>query len=103
MPVKRPRQRPIRPPLTPEQREALAHRASYHGSKEHKATRWWGGLPGARMGSDGDSRPRPKKQRTTICPLTSVDDRIQAEQWIQAAIRQGQYEFTESDQDFPKH
>jgi hypothetical protein len=65
--------------------------------------RWWGGLPGARTGPDGEPPSRPKKQRTTICPLISSDERLKAEAWIRAAIRAGQYEFVEADQDFPKH
>ncbi len=52
-------------------------------------------LPGGRIGRSG-------KQTTTVCPLTSQQDRDQATEWVRRAIRAGQYRFVESDQDFPK-
>ena len=45
----RPSQLPTRAPLTEEQ----ASSASYVERDEHKATRWWGGLPRAKIGPSG--------------------------------------------------
>ena len=98
--MKRPRQRPSRV-LTVAQRHALAARARYSGSEEHKERRWWGGLPKARQ-LPGGRVGRQNKQTTTVCPLTTEQDRDRATQWIRNAITQGQYRFYESDQDFPK-
>ena len=42
--MRRPRRIPVRPVLTDAQRRALAQRAWYVGSGEHKDERWWGGL-----------------------------------------------------------
>lgn len=96
--VRPPLQLPVRPRLT----AAEIERAQYVGSPEHKAVRWWGGLPGARLGEDGQAR-RPKKQQTTICPLIEDADREQATCWVRAALRAGQCKFLEADKDFPKH
>jgi hypothetical protein len=81
---------------------AVASRARYVGSPEHKIERWWGGLPGVRVGSDGEAR-RPKKQKTSICGLVTEADRDRATGWVRAAIMARQYQFVEGDQDFPKH
>jgi hypothetical protein len=100
--MKRPSQQPARKPLSPAERKALAARVEYLGSKEHKAKRWWGGLPGIRYGRDG--RPaREKREKTTICDLVSEQDRERATAWLRAAIECGQFGFLEGDQDFPKH
>lgn len=99
--MKRPVQRRVRRTLTPAQRRALAVRARYVGSAEHKAQRWWGGtpkgrqLPGGRVGRAG-------KQKTTICPLTEERDRDRATEWIREAIEHGNYRFVQTDQEFPK-
>lgn len=100
--MKRPPQQPGRVPLGRAERQILAARASYVGSKEHKAKRWWGGLPGIRYGSEG--KPvREKREKTTICDLVADADRARATIWVRAAIESGQFRFLEGDQDFPKH
>ncbi|MGC8477237.1 MAG: hypothetical protein ACP5NP_12855 [Acetobacteraceae bacterium] len=76
--------------------------ACYVGSAEHKARRWWGGLPGARVGPDGRPR-RPKREHTTICDRVSEQDREQATTWVRAALKAGQVRFFEGDQIYPKH
>jgi hypothetical protein len=96
--AKRPKQLPPRQPLAAVQ-IALA---SYVGSGEHKRTRWWGGLPSAFVGPDGRAT-RPKKQTTTICPLTSDADRAMATEWVKGALMNGQLRYYEADQDFPNH
>lgn len=93
---KRPRQIRPRFPLT----QAQVDSSSYVGSAEHKSERWWGGLPQARIGADGLAR-RPKKQRTTICPLVTAADRHRATSWVHAALAAGQYRYFEGDRDFP--
>ena len=80
---------------------ALAERAVYTGSPEHKLYRWWGGLPMGRQ-LTGGRVGRPNKQSTTICPLTRESDRDMATEWVRAAIRLGQCRFYESDSNFPK-
>ena len=92
----RPKQLPQRPALTEQQINA----ASYVGSKEHKATRWWGGLPGARVGKDGKAH-RPKKQHTTICPMVNDAGRDVATTWVQEALKTGKFLFREGDQSYP--
>ena len=94
----RPKQIAPRAPLT--KGEVVG--ASYVGSKEHKATRWWGGLLGARMGSAGAAR-RPKKQLTTICPLVTAADQARASARVQEALEQQQYRFYDGDKTYPKH
>ena len=94
----RPRQIPARVPLSAEQIEA----ASYVGSGEHKAERWWGGLPMARRGKDGVAR-RPKKQLTTICPKVTAAEREIASTWVIEALRLGQFRYFEGDKTYPKH
>jgi hypothetical protein len=94
--ARRPRQLIPRPPLQSAQIAA----AAYLGSAEHKSQRWWGGLPQARVGEDGIAT-RPKKQRTTVCPLVAEADRHQATLWVRAALSAGQYRYLEADKDFP--
>lgn len=94
----RPKQVTEPPSLTRAQIEA----ASYTGSKEHKIVRWWGGLPGAKLGKDGVAR-RPKKQLTTICHLVADEDRKNATVWVKQALSNGQFEYVEGDQVYPKH
>lgn len=96
--VRPPPQLPIRQPLS----EATIAGAQYVGSAEHKAKRWWGGLPLARVGKDGKAS-RPKKQKTTICPLIDESHRVRATSWVQSSLRAGQCKFYEGDKDFPKH
>lgn len=93
--AKRPRQEPVKGPRTEEERSALAGRAVYTGSSEHKNRKWWGGEP--------RSGQRQKRQKTTICPLAREDERDAATNWVREAIKRGQYEFFEGDKDFPKH
>lgn len=52
-------------------------------------------LPGGRIGRRG-------RQTTTVCPLTTDQDRKSATDWLREAIVAGQYRFVESDRDFPK-
>lgn len=68
--------------------------AVYVGSPEHKAKRWWGGLPQA-----GARRREP----TTVCPLVTAADRRTATKWIRTAIASGQYKTVRGDGAFPKH
>lgn len=98
--MKRPRQRERRM-LSPTERRAVAARARYVGSGEHKAGGWWGGLPKARQ-LPGGRVGRRGKQTPTVCPLTSNQDRERATSWVRQAIIEGQYRFQESDGDFPK-
>jgi hypothetical protein len=95
--VKRPAQLPPRAALTPDQIE-MAH---YGGSEEHKAERWWGGLPKAYIGSDGVAQ-RPRKALTTICPLITKAEREKATIWVREALKLGQMRFFDGDKDFPK-
>jgi hypothetical protein len=94
VPLKRPGEQRRRPELTAEERNALAERAAYVGSPEHKDLRWWGGLP------KGLS-PRPKKLLTTICPLVTEADRVRATGLVRSAIAAGQYRFFDGDGGFP--
>lgn len=96
--AKRPKQLPVRSPLTLERIKA----AHYLGSAEHKTERWWGGLPKAYVPPDGEAS-RPKKQNTTICPLTTPEDRDKATEWVREALANNQIKYVEADQDFPKH
>jgi hypothetical protein len=96
--ARRPRQMPPRSPLT----EAEIVQANYQGSSEHKAIRWWGGLPGAYADASGTAT-RPKKQKTTICTLTEPEQRDDATSWVRQALRLGQYRYFEADQLFPNH
>lgn len=80
----------------------LICKASYVGSAEHKAERWWGGLPKAYIDCDGKAR-RPRKQDTTICHLTGDKDRERATSWVRQALLKSQVQFREGDKDFPKH
>ena len=98
--MKRPEQRPQRQ-LAATDRQALAARARYTGSPEHKVHRSWLGLPEARQ-LPGGRIGRPSKQTTSICPLTAAADQERATDWVRNAISAGQYRFFESDQDFPK-
>jgi hypothetical protein len=100
--MKRPAQQPSRKPSSPEERRALAARAEYVGSTEHKDQWWWGGVPGVRYDKRGNPA-RPKRQKTTICRLVSEQDREKATGWIRRAIESGQFKYVEGDQDFPKH
>ena len=91
----------VRKPLTPKQRQALAASAQYTGSAEHKDRRWWGGLPRGRQ-LPGGRAGRVGKQKTTICPRTGDSDRERATEWVREAIKQGNYQFVQTDQKFPK-
>lgn len=92
--MRRPRQRPARV-LPSAERHALAARVRYLGSEEHKERRWWGGLPEARQ-LPGGRVGRRNRQTTTVCPLTTAQDRDRATQWIRDAITEGQYRLVES-------
>jgi hypothetical protein len=93
---RRPQQIPARPPLSEEKIES----ACYAGSAEHKAKRWWGGLPQGYVNQSGVAA-RPKKQQTTICPFTTETERVTATGWVRDALRAGQIKYCESDKDFP--
>lgn len=99
--AKRPKKRPKRPDLSPEERRELAARASYEGSPEHKVELWWHGLPEARQ-LPGGRVGRRRKQTTTICTLTTEEDRVRATEWVRQAIANGQYRYYEGDKDFPR-
>ena len=98
--MKRPRKVKL-PSPSDAQRQALVGRVRYRGSGEHKDKRWWGGLPRARQ-LRGGRVGRKGKQQTTVCPLTSEQDRDRATEWVRRAVLAGQYRFVESDLDFPK-
>lgn len=89
-------------PVSSADAAALAREASYAGSCEHKVGPWWGGRGGVRIGTDGKVT-RPKRQRTAICPLTSLRDGSRATEWLQKAISRHQFVFVEGDKRFPKH
>jgi hypothetical protein len=89
---------PLRPPLT----SAQIASATYVGSKEHKAVRWWGGLPGARLARDGKAR-RHRKLDTSICWMVSDSDQVTATQWVRQALQQDQFRYCEGDKTYPKH
>lgn len=97
--MKLPEQRPQRQ-ISETVRRALAARARYTGSAEHKPRPSWLGLGAPQL--HGGRIERPGKQTTTICPLTKASDRERATDWVRNAIIAGQYRFFESDQDFPK-
>lgn len=100
--MKRPNQQQTRKPHTDEELRKLAKRALYVGSPEHKNKQWWGGLPEVPCDKNGNPK-RPKKQKTTICPIVTSEGRDQATAWIRTAIETKQFKFVEGDQDFPKH
>lgn len=87
--------------MTESQREDLALQARYVGSAEHKIQRWWGGKPAGRQ-LPGGKVGRMRKRVTTICPLSSAEDRSRATEWVRRAILAGQYKFVEADKRFPK-
>ena len=99
--MKKPTQRLQRVELSKQERIELASRASYEGSCEHKDRRWWGGLPCARQ-LPGGRIGRRGKQQSTICPFVEDEDREKATSWVRQAIRNGNYEFIETDHHFPK-
>lgn len=99
--MKRPKPWPSRPDLTGAQRRDLAASASYKGSGEHKAQRWWDGLPAAKQ-LPGGQIGRRGKQQTTVCPLATALERDRATDWVRKAIAAGQYRFSRSDKRFPK-
>lgn len=96
--MRRPRRIPVRPELTDSQRRALAERAVYVGSHEYKSEHWWGGLPEVRQ-LRGGRVGRRGKQTTTICLLTSDEDRTRATTWLRGAIRSGEYKGWPIDED----
>jgi hypothetical protein len=59
-----------------------------------------GWLTGAYIGPDGKA-PRPRKQLTTICPLTADADRQRATEWVHAALAAGQVRHYQGDKTFP--
>ena len=93
------RNRP-RPQRTHDELRALASRARYEGSAEHKVERWWGGLPEGRQ-MPGGGTGRPWKQSTSICPLVDLAGKRRATRMLRKAIVNGQFEFLERDRDFP--
>jgi hypothetical protein len=95
---KRPSQIATRPPL----RRELIRKATYVGSQEYKRYKWWGALPDAYDDEDATAS-KQGRQQTTICPLTTEEDRVAATGWVQAALTAGQMRFYEGDKDFPKH
>lgn len=94
----KPQQLPPRKPLTDRQVDA----ATYVGSGEHKATRWWAGLPLARVNRSGVAS-RPKKQQTTLCPKVTAEERDEASDWVRQALARQQFRYFEGDKTYPKH
>ena len=90
--MNRPRQQPKRPPLT----SAQIKSASYEGSPEHKAKQWWGGLPAGK-------KPRPHRQKTTICPLVTEEDRKKAALLVQKALKTRNFKYNPGDSALPSH
>lgn len=97
--MKRPR-RIITPTLTSAELDALAKRAIYTGSVEHKEHRSWLGLPRPRRNPHAD--PEDQRQNATICPLVRDEERERATHWVQTAIRKSQFDPTIWDGDFPR-
>jgi hypothetical protein len=75
--------------------KALAKRAEYTGSVEHKDRRSWLGLP----------RPRISKNPTenaTICPMVSKSEREEATSWVRYAIENRQFLYGYFENGFPR-
>lgn len=100
--MKRPKKQSSHSELTVAERRTLAQGASYEGSSEHKVTGWWGGLPHARQ-RRGGKVGRPRKQTTTVCPLTTEEHRSRATEWVRRAIAAGQCRFVAADKVYPKN
>jgi len=98
--MKRP-SRTMNPLPTPPDQNALADRAVYAGSVEHKDRRSWLGLPHPRRNPRADLEDH--RQNATICPLVSDTDRETATRWVQHAIRSGQFDPTICAYGFPRH
>ncbi len=86
--------------LTSAELDALAKRAIYTGSVEHKEHRSWLGLPRPRRNPHAD--PEDQRQNATICPLVRDEERERATHWVQTAIRKSQFDPTIWDGDFPR-
>lgn len=71
------------------ERVAIAARAIYVGSVEHKDKRSWLGLPKPRRNRAAE--PDDYKQNATICPLVRDQDKEMATRWVQYAIKNGQF------------
>ena len=99
--MKKPTASNVQRKLTADQRRELAAAACYVGSPEHKDGGWWGGRPSSRQLSGGRVG-RGRAQTTTICPLSSKEDRSRATDWVRSAIMAGQYRFFQSDKKYPK-
>lgn len=99
--MKRPPKNTAPRQLTHGQRSELAAKATYVGSPEHKVQKWWDGRPEARQ-LPGGRVGRPGKQTTTVCPLTSQEDRDRATTWVRRAIMMDQCKFSQADKDYPK-
>lgn len=94
----RPKQIPARKALT----AAEISTAAYIGSPEHKIEAFWGGLPQAKIGKDGNAK-RPRKQNTTICYRITEAERDEATDWVRLALTSRQFRYFEGDKTFPKH
>jgi hypothetical protein len=88
------------PNLTPAERAALAKRAVYTGSAEHKDRPSWLGAPHARRNPGAGANDH--RQNSTICPLVREEDKAQATEWVQQAIRHRHFDPTKWDGDFPR-
>jgi len=95
--IKRPTQAPKPPQLTEDQIES----ASYVGSPEHKIEHWWDGQPGAYIDEKTGQATRPNKEKTTICPLTSQEDRNRATKWVRHALEQGDFAYHDGNTEYP--
>lgn len=86
--------------LDEKSRMALASRAVYTGSEEHKEERSWLGLPKPRRGFR--TSETGFKQNATICPLVKDEEREIATGWVREAIRLGHYNKDVLDGEFPR-
>ena len=94
----RPKQLTARAPLSSEE----IAQACYVGSPEHQIKKFWGGLPQAWIGTDGEAK-RPMRQKTSICHRTSEVQREEASAWVRAALQLEQFRYCDGDGAFPKH
>ena len=88
------------PVLDGASRNALAARAIYTGSPEHKTERSWLGMPQPRKNSK--TGVPGFKQIATICPLVQDKQREIAIAWVKNAISQGHYNPNIWDGEFPR-
>jgi hypothetical protein len=88
------------PNLNAIDRDVLAKRAVYAGSVEHKDKASWLGLPQLRRDRHSDGGDH--RQNASVCRLVGEEDKERATQWVQHAIRNGQFDPNIWAGDFPR-